>query len=178
MYAIIRAGGKQYTVRAGDTVRVAKMAQDLGSEIDLKDILLVNGDQLHVGEPVLSGAVVTCVVTRQDRGEKIIVFKKKRRQGYRRTNGHRQDFTELFVKSITSPTGEVSKADNKAQVIDPAKTAERRAMHEAKLADMPRAERKAKTVAKKAKAAPKKAAKKSSGKKPKAKTAKKKAVKK
>jgi large subunit ribosomal protein L21 len=169
MYAIIRAGGKQYTVRAGDTVRVEKMAQDLGAEIDLKDILLVNGDQLHVGEPVLSGATVTVVVTRQDRGDKIIVFKKKRRQGYRRKNGHRQDFTELFVKSITSPSGEISKADKKAQVIDPAKTAERKAMWQAKMADMPRAERKAKKEAKSA--APKKAAAKKSSKKPKTKKA-------
>ena len=158
MYAIIRAGGKQYTVRAGDTVRVEKLTQDLGSEFDVKEVLLVNGEQLHVGEPTLSGAKVTVVVTRQDRGPKIIVFKKKRRQGYRRTNGHRQNFTELFVKAITSPSGEVSKAEANPVVIDPAKTAERKAMHEAKLADMPKAERKEK-VAKK-KAAPKKAAKK------------------
>lgn len=174
MYAIIRAGGKQYTVRAGDTVRVAKMAQDLGAEFDLKDVLLVGGDELHVGEPTLSGAKVTVVVTRQDRGEKIIVFKKKRRQGYRRKNGHRQDFTELFVKAITSPNGEVSKTDNKPTVVDPIKIAERKTMHEAKMADMPRAERKEKTEKKKAaknakKAAPKKAAAKKPAKKAKAK---------
>lgn len=166
MYAIVRAGGKQYTVRAGDTVRVEKLAQDLGSEFDLKDVLLVNGDQLHVGEPTVNGAKVTVVVTRQDRGPKVIVFKKKRRQGYRRTNGHRQSFTELFVKAITSPTGEVSKADGKPLVIDPAKTAERKALHAAKLADMPKAERKAQAAKK---AAPKKAAVKKTAKKAKAK---------
>lgn len=166
MYAIIRSGGKQYTVRAGDTLRVEKLPKELGSEFDLEEVLLVGGDKIHVGEPVVKGAKVTVVVTRQDRAAKVMVFKKKRRQGYRRTHGHRQSYTELFIKAITSPAGEVSEAQNKAIVIDPAKRLEREAKYaEAKAAQSKKAKKEAK--AKKAavkKAAPKKGAKKAKAK--------------
>lgn len=125
MYAIIRSGGKQYKVEAGDTLRVEKLEKELGSEFDLDEVLFVGGDKSFVGEPTVRGAKVTVVVTRQAKSPKVIVFKKKRRQGYRRMQGHRQLFTELFVKSITSPEGEVIKADGSAQVFDPAKKAEK-----------------------------------------------------
>jgi large subunit ribosomal protein L21 len=125
MYAIIRTGGKQYTVRAGDTVRVEKLPRELGSEFLMDEILLVGGDKVHVGEPTVKNAKVTVVVTQQAKAPKVIVFKKKRRQGYRRLQGHRQLFTELFVKSIHSPSGEVSEAEKVAQVIDPVKKAEK-----------------------------------------------------
>ena len=121
MYAIIRTGGKQYTVRAGDTVRVEKLPQELGSEFTLSEVLLVGGEKVHVGEPTVKNAKVMVVVTQQAKAPKVIVFKKKRRQGYRRLHGHRQFFTELFVKAIHSPSGEVSEAENEALVIDPAK---------------------------------------------------------
>lgn len=123
MYAIIRTGGKQYRVQAGDTVRVEKLDGELGSEIDLQEILVVGGEKTFVGEPTVEGAIVKAVVTRQAKAPKVIVFKKKRRQGYRRMRGHRQMFTELFVKSITSPEGEVVAAEKSAQVIDPEKKA-------------------------------------------------------
>lgn len=135
MYAVIRTGGKQYTVRAGDTLRVEKLQHELGSEIALDEVLLVGGDKIHVGEPTVKNAKVTVVVTQQAKAPKLIVFKKKRRQGYRRLHGHRQLFTELFVKSIQSPTGEVSEAEKSATVIDPMKNAERKAMFEAKQAE-------------------------------------------
>ena len=67
MYAIIRAGGKQYTVRPGDTVRVARMPKDLGAEFNMDEVLLVGGDKVHIGEPVLKGAKVSVVVVAQDR---------------------------------------------------------------------------------------------------------------
>jgi large subunit ribosomal protein L21 len=121
MYAIVRSGGKQYTVRAGDTLRVEKLPKELGSEFNLDEVLFVGGDNVHVGEPTVKNATVTVVVTQQARSPKLIVFKKKRRQGYRRFHGHKQMFTELFVKTIKSPTGEVSEAEKKAQVVDPAK---------------------------------------------------------
>jgi large subunit ribosomal protein L21 len=172
MYAIVRTGGKQYTVRAGDTLRVEKLPRELGSEFVLDEVLLVGGDKIHVGEPTLKDARVTVVVTQQAKAPKVIVFKKKRRQGYRRLHGHRQLFTELFVKSIQSPGGEVSEAEGQAQVIDPAKKAARLAKLQVE----------GKTQAKPAKkaapkAAPKKAVKKKSGAKKKATTTKKKAAK-
>jgi large subunit ribosomal protein L21 len=112
MYAIIKTGGKQYKVHAGDVLQIEKVEQDLGSEYTINDILLVGGDKTHVGAPVVKNASVTVVVTKQARTRKVIVFKKKRRQGYRKFGTHKQDFTEIFVKSITAPDGQVSKTDD------------------------------------------------------------------
>lgn len=126
MYAIIRAGGKQYKVEAGDTVRVEKLEKNLGDTFDLPEVLMVGGDKTFVGAPLVQNAKVTAVVTRQAKAPKIIVFKKKRRQGYRRMQGHRQLFTELFIQSITTPEGQVVKTDRSAQVIDPAKSQARK----------------------------------------------------
>lgn len=100
MYAVLRTGGKQYKVHPGDTIRVEKLEAQVGSEIVIKDILLVGGDSLSVGAPLVSGAEVAAIVTKQAKFPKVIIFKKKRRQGYRRTKGHRQSFTELFIKSV------------------------------------------------------------------------------
>lgn len=124
MYAIIRAGGKQYRVQPGDVLRIEKVDADLGAELDLTDVLAIGGDQLLVGEPTVKNAKVTVVVTNQRKAPKIIIFKKKRRQGYRRLTGHRQPYTEVFVKAISSPAGTVT-AEGKAKVFDPAKKAER-----------------------------------------------------
>ncbi len=159
MYAIIRTGGKQYTVRAGDTLRVEKLPRELGAEFEVDEVLLVGGDQIHVGEPTVKNAKVTMVVTQQTRSPKVIVFKKKRRQGYRRLHGHRQYYTELFVKAIHGPTGEVSEAERTAVVVDPAKKLERQAQraNEALKTENKPKEKKA-AVAKKAKTATKKAA--------------------
>ena len=121
MYAIIRAGGKQYKVQAGDTVRVEKLEKNLGDTFDLAEVLMVGGDKTFVGAPLVQNAVVTVTVTRQAKAAKVTVFKKKRRQGYRRMAGHRQLFTELFVESITTPEGTKVKTDKKPQVIDPVK---------------------------------------------------------
>ncbi|MES2854307.1 MAG: 50S ribosomal protein L21 [Bdellovibrionota bacterium] len=121
MYAIIRAGGKQYKVQAGDTVRVEKIEKNLGDTFDLPEVLMVGGDKTFVGVPLVQNAKVTVIVTRQAKAPKIIVFKKKRRQGYRRMQGHRQLYTELFVQSITTPEGQSMKTDKKAQIVDPVK---------------------------------------------------------
>lgn len=180
MYAIIRTGGKQYRVKAGDVLRVEKLDQELGAEFDVTDILVVGGDKTFVGTPTISDAKVTAVVTRQAKAPKVIVFKKKRRQGYRKMQGHRQWFTELFIKSITTPEGDTAKADSEAQVYDPLKKQEivKRRAEEKKEAKKPGGKAEA-PVAKKAtkKAAGKKKAtkKKTTAKK---KTAKKKTAKK
>lgn len=169
MYAIIRTGGKQYTVRAGDTVRVEKLPRELGSEFVVDDVLLVGGEKVHIGEPTVKNAKVTVVVTQQAKAPKVIVFKKKRRQGYRRLHGHRQLFTELFVKAIQSPSGEVSEAQKEAHVVDPAKKAARiekfLAQGKPKMKKAEKKEAKAAKVVKKAGAKKKSAGKKSAGKK-------------
>lgn len=132
MFAIIRTGGKQYRVQAGDVVRVQRLEKKIGETFDLTDILMVGGDKSFIGSSA-KNAKVTVTVVREDREAKITVFKKKRRKGYRRTQGHRQDFTEIFVAAITSPDGETVKADQKPQIIDPAKKANREQAHAEKL---------------------------------------------
>lgn len=117
MFAIIRTGGKQYKVQPGDSIRVEKLDSTLGTELELTDVLLVGGETTAVGTPTVKNAKVTVVVTKQTRDRKVIIFKKKRRQGYRRFKTHRQHFTELFVKSI-SLDGKVAQAEEKATVID------------------------------------------------------------
>lgn len=175
MYAIIRTGGKQFTVKPGDVVQVPKLAHDLGSEFEISEVLLLGGDSAIVGEPLVKNAKITAVVTKQGKTRKIDVFKKKRRQSYRNWNTHRQEFTEIFVKAITSPSGQVAKAEGSAKVVDVAqarldrianKQAEARARREDKET---RATMKKPGVAKKAtsakKAAAKKVTKKAGGKK-------------
>lgn len=117
MYAIIRSGGKQYKVQAGDVIRVEKLENALGSEFEMTDVLMVGGASPVIGQPLVKNAKVTVVVTKQTKDRKVIIFKKKRRQGYRRFKTHRQPFTELFVKAIAHD-GQVAKAEATANVID------------------------------------------------------------
>lgn len=118
MYAIIKTGGKQYKVQAGDILQVEKLEQDLGAEFDISEVLMIGGDKSHVGTPTVKNAKVTAVVIKQARTRKVIVFKKKRRQGYRKFGTHKQHFTELFIKSITSPDGQTAKTENTYEVKD------------------------------------------------------------
>lgn len=118
MYAIIKTGGKQYKVQAGDVLQVEKLEKDLGSEFTIDEVLMIGGDKTHVGTPTVKNAQVTVVITKQARTRKVFVFKKKRRQSYRRFGTHKQNFTELFVKSIVSPDGQTSKTDAKPVVKD------------------------------------------------------------
>lgn len=111
MYAIIKTGGKQYKVQAGDILQVEKLENDLGSEVTFEEILMIGGDKTHVGVPTVKNAKVTAVITKQARTRKVYVFKKKRRQSYRRFGTHKQSFTELFIKSIISPDGQTAKSD-------------------------------------------------------------------
>ena len=101
-YAIIRTGGKQYQVSAGSLVRVEKIAGKVGDTIELKDVLAVfEGDTSRIGQPTVEGAVVTARIVEQDKAKKVLVFKKKRRKGYRVKKGHRQMFTALEISEIT-----------------------------------------------------------------------------
>ena len=100
MYAVIQTGGKQYRVAEGDTIRVEKLDGEVGSKIEFNDILMVGGDKVEVGKPHVVGASVTAEIVAQDLAKKIIVFKMKRRKGYRNRRGHRQPYTELRIESV------------------------------------------------------------------------------
>ncbi len=115
MYAIVRTGGKQYKVEAGRSFKVEKIEQPVGTEFELTDVLFIGGEKVLVGVPSVANAAVTVVVSKQAKAPKIIVLKKKRRQGYRKLQGHRQSFTELFVMSINAP-GVSAKADKEPKL--------------------------------------------------------------
>jgi large subunit ribosomal protein L21 len=101
MYAVVRTGGKQVRVEPGDRVRVERLPGDVGSSVSLADVLLVGDDaEVKVGRPLVDGASVRGTITAQGRHPKIRVFKMKRRKGYRRLQGHRQDYTEIEIDSI------------------------------------------------------------------------------
>lgn len=99
-YAIIKSGGKQFRVEEGATLRVPLMARDAGETVELDTLIVASGDETKIGAPIVEGARVTATVVDHGRGEKIIVFKKKRRKHYKRTQGHRQDYTTLKIDSI------------------------------------------------------------------------------
>jgi large subunit ribosomal protein L21 len=101
MYAVVRTGGKQVRVAPGDAVRVEKLDGAIGDRIELPEVLLVGGEgDARIGTPLVEGAKVVGTITAQGRGEKITVFKMKRRKGYRRKAGHRQFYTEVRVDEI------------------------------------------------------------------------------
>jgi large subunit ribosomal protein L21 len=101
MYAVIKTGGKQYRVEPGTTLRVEKLDGEKGKSVELTDVLLVaDGDDIKIGTPNLAGAKVTAEILGQERGEKLIVFKFRRRKQYRRKNGHRQAYTALKITDI------------------------------------------------------------------------------
>ena len=103
MYAVVRTGGKQVRMQPGESVRVEKLDGGVGDAIELDDVLLVGGESdLKIGTPKVEGARVIGTITAQGRGPKITVFKMKRRKGYRRKIGHRQDYTEILVDRIES----------------------------------------------------------------------------
>lgn len=103
MYAIVRTGGKQYQVEVGDTLRVEKLQGEVGDTVELDDVLLVvDGETVTIGQPVVEGAKVVAKVLEQGRHKKIIVFKKKRRQGYQVKKGHRQMYTALKIETISA----------------------------------------------------------------------------
>ena len=102
MFAVLNTGGKQYKVSQGDLIKVEKLESDVGDKVTLSRVLMVGqGEDVEVGSPYVSNCEVTGEVVEQGKGAKMIVFKKKRRKGYRRKNGHRQRFTQLKITEIT-----------------------------------------------------------------------------
>ncbi|MEK9896384.1 MAG: 50S ribosomal protein L21 [Burkholderiaceae bacterium] len=101
MYAVVKTGGKQYRVAAGEKIKVEQIVADVGAEIVLSEVLAVgNGSDLKIGTPLVSGAAVTAKVVAQGRGDKIRIFKMRRRKHYQKRQGHRQYFTELEISAI------------------------------------------------------------------------------
>jgi len=100
-YAIIRTGGKQFRAESGKTIRIPSLPGEAGSKVTFDDVILgSDGDKQHVGAPVVKGARVIGEIVKQGRGEKIVVFKQKRRKNYAKKQGHRQRFTEVRIKDI------------------------------------------------------------------------------
>ena len=102
MYAVIKSGGKQYRVESGKQVRVESLAADVGAAVAFEEVLLVGaGDQIKVGAPLVSGAKVKATVVSHGRGDKVRIFKMRRRKHYQKSQGHRQNYTEVRIDDIT-----------------------------------------------------------------------------
>jgi large subunit ribosomal protein L21 len=102
MYAVIKTGGKQYRVAAGEKLKIDQLAADIGTEIVLDQVLLVaDGDNLKMGRPLVTGASVQAKVLAQGRHDKVRIFKLRRRKHYQKHQGHRQNFTEIEITGIT-----------------------------------------------------------------------------
>ncbi|MDH3973249.1 MAG: 50S ribosomal protein L21 [Deltaproteobacteria bacterium] len=101
MYAVIATGGKQYKVSEGDIVRVEKLAGEVGSKVEISDVLLVGEEgATKIGTPTVEKAKVSGEIVEQGKDKKILVFKKKRRKGYKKLQGHRQQYTALKIEKI------------------------------------------------------------------------------
>ena len=101
MYAVVKTGGKQYRVSAGEKLRIEQIGAEVGQEIVLDEVLLVaDGDALRLGTPLVAGARVTAKVIKQGRGDKVHIFKMRRRKHYRKSQGHRQNYTEIEILGI------------------------------------------------------------------------------
>ncbi|MGU3495094.1 50S ribosomal protein L21 [Xanthobacteraceae bacterium A53D] len=109
MFAVIKTGGKQYRVAADDVITIEKLDAAAGESVTFP-VLLLTGEATHVGAPLVEGASVTAEVVEQTRGDKVIAFKKRRRQNSRRKRGHRQDLTVVRITEISGLNGEVAKA--------------------------------------------------------------------
>jgi len=162
MFAVIRTGGKQYRVAPNDVIEVEKIAGKPGEIVELAEVILLGGDgSPKTGSPTIAGALVAAEVIEQKRGDKVIVFKKKRRSNYRRTRGHRQALTALRITEILTDGKKPSKAAPKPEPKKVEKKPEAKAEAKAKA--------KAKAESKPAKKEAKPAARKPAAKKPEAK---------
>ena len=101
MYAVVKTGGKQYRVSAGEKLRIEQITAEVGQEILLEEVLLVaDGDALKMGAPLVAGAKVTAKVLKHGRGDKVHIYKMRRRKHYRKSQGHRQNYTEIEILGI------------------------------------------------------------------------------
>lgn len=125
MYAVVKTGGKQYRVSKDDVIIVEKLAVDTGSSVELDQILMLDdGKDARIGTPLVDGARVAATVLDQTRNDKVLIFKKKRRQGYQRLKGHRQHVTVLRITDILAKGDKASPTKATSQVTDNVKPAE------------------------------------------------------
>ena len=103
MYAVIKTGGKQYKVTAGERVKVEKLVGDVGSKVVIDKVLMIaDGEKTTIGAPLVAGAKVSVTVLSHGRADKVMIFKFRRRKHYRKTQGHRQSFTEIQIDTIAA----------------------------------------------------------------------------
>lgn len=102
MYTIIETCGKQFRVQEGNKIVIDRLAAEIGNEVTFDHVVMLGGDNAKFGAPYIDGAKVTAKVIEHGRGEKVIVFKKHRRKSYRKTQGHRQDYTALTITGINA----------------------------------------------------------------------------
>jgi large subunit ribosomal protein L21 len=102
MYAVVKTGGKQYKVAPGEKLKIERIPADVGAEVTLDQVLMIvdEGDSVRLGQPIVAGAAVKATVVSQGRGEKVKIFKMRRRKHYQKHQGHRQNYTELRIDSI------------------------------------------------------------------------------
>jgi large subunit ribosomal protein L21 len=152
MFAVIKTGGKQYTVAADDLLKVEKLAGEAGDIVEFNEILMVGeGADAKIGTPFVDGALVTAEVVEQGRARKVIAFKKRRRQNSKRTRGHRQHETTLRIAEILTDGAKPSKkaaAPKKAAAKKTDEAAKAAPVEKAAAAEKPKAEEKAKAPAK------------------------------
>jgi large subunit ribosomal protein L21 len=115
MYAVIKTGGKQYKVAAGDKLKVEKLTGEVGSKVVLdKVLMLADGEAVTIGSPLVAGAQVNATVVAHGRGDKVMIFKMRRRKHYRKTQGHRQSYTELLIEDVNGKGAAEKPAAKKA----------------------------------------------------------------
>jgi large subunit ribosomal protein L21 len=122
MYAVIRTGGKQYRVAPEDVLEIERISGEAGDTVEFGDVLMLGGDKVEVGAPLVSGATVAAELVEHLRGEKVIIFKKRRRQNYRRKQGHRQELSRVRITEIL--TGGAKPAKKAAAKADAAPKAD------------------------------------------------------
>ena len=116
MFAVIKTGGKQYRVIPDDVIQIERISGEAGDEVFFNDVLILADDgKTAVGTPLVDGARVTGTLMEQTRGEKILIFKKKRRKSYRRRNGHRQDLSVVRITDISGPRAKKKAAPKKSK---------------------------------------------------------------
>ena len=125
MYAVIKTGGKQYKVVAGERLKVQKIVGDVGATVVIDKVLMISDDaNTTIGSPLISGATVSATVLSHGRADKVMIFKFRRRKHYRKTQGHRQSFTEIQIGEILAAGASAEKAAPKATKAKAAKVAE------------------------------------------------------
>lgn len=128
MFAVVKTGGKQYRVALDDVIKVEKLNGDAGAEVALNEVLMVGDDQgVKVGSPFIAGVAVAAEIVEQTRGDKVLIFKKRRRHHYRKHGGHRQDLTVLRITAIGETKSTKPKVEKKAKAVPAEGTAAKKA---------------------------------------------------